>query len=360
MLVRGRRPLSFSSLTLNQPGKPIAMSQSRRVFLGALAAATAAPWRTFGATDSQSDLSADSLPGQILALFKSLPGINGLKIFAPATSSQPKLLVQLNPGTRMLVGSVIKSHILCATLYKLDSKKIAGELSKELVLDASVWSPVSPLLNPPNLIGMVSFRTALEAMIMHSDNTGTDMALLETGFDYVQNFVDSIGLTQTQVPLSTRAYLGYLYGAANYKNITWAEIEGYVNSNAPFVNPPLNNTITLASSANDLISYYSRALVGDFFLNAETTAEFLRILSLATAVRLVVPLGATGFGKGGNVDTPGYHAYSFAGGMFFSNRWVFFSYTINWTNPAEHDPATVKKWQAAVVGATKLVFDALS
>jgi beta-lactamase class A len=340
------------------------MSQSRRVFLGALAAATATPWRTFGATtqDSNSDFSADALPGQILAPFKALPGINGVKIFAPATSTEPQLLVQLNPGRRMLVGSVIKSHILCATLRKaeLQSGGIGKLGTKELVLDASVWSPASPVLNPPNLIGMVSERTALEAMIMHSDNTGTDIALLETGYEYVQNFVNSIGLTQTQVPLSTRAYLGFLYGAPNYKRITWAEIEGFVNSDAPFVNPPLNNTITLASSANDLISYYSRALVGDFFLNDATTEEFLRILSLASAVRLVVPLGATGFGKGGNVDTPGFHAYSFAGGMFFSKRWVFFSYTINWDAPAEHDPATVKKWQAAAVAATQLVFDALS
>jgi beta-lactamase class A len=291
-----------------------------------------------------------------------LPGINSLKIFAPATSSQPELLVQLNPGKRMLVGSVIKSHILCATLRKVELESGAvGKLSStQLVLDASVWSPGGPVLNPPNLIGMVSERTALEAMIMHSDNTGTDMALLETGFEYVRNFVASIGLTQTQVPLSTRAYLGFLYGAPNYESITWAEIEGFVNSDAPFVNPPLNNTITLASSANDLISYYSRALVGDFFLSDVTTAEFQRILSLASAVRLVVPLGATGFGKGGNLDVPGHHAYSFAGGMFFSKRWVFFSYTINWNAPVSHDRATVTAWQAAVVGANKLVFDALS
>jgi beta-lactamase class A len=340
------------------------MSQSRRVFLGALAAATASPWRSFGATtpDSQSNFSVDALPGQIVALFKALPGINGVKIFAPATSSKPELLVQLNPGRRMLVGSVIKSHILCATLHKVElAQGGVGKLArKELVLDASVWSPVSPVLNPPNLIGMVSERTALEAMIMHSDNTGTDIALLATGSDYVQNFVDSIGLTQTQIPLSTRAYLGFLYGAPNYKSITWAEIEGFVNSDAPFVNPPLNNTITLASSPNDLISYYSRALVGDFFLTDEATAEFQRILSLASAVRLVVPLGATGFGKGGNVDTPGFHAYSFAGGMFFSKRWVFFSYTINWNAAGQHDPKTVGEWQAAVVTATQLVFDALS
>jgi beta-lactamase class A len=106
---------------------------------------------------------------------------------------------------------------------------------------------------------------------------------------------------------SRRVFLGKL-GAPNYKTITWSELEGYIQSNAPIVNPTLNNTITLASSANDLVSYYSRALVGDFFLkksgklDVAKLAEFQRILSLGGAVSLVVPLSATGFGKGGSID----------------------------------------------------------
>jgi beta-lactamase class A len=340
------------------------MSQSRRVFLGALAAATAAPWRTFGATppDSQSDFSSDSLSGQVLALFKPLPGINSLKIFAPATSTQPELLIQLRPGKRMFVGSVIKSFILCEVLRQLDS---VDQLTKQLALDAGVWSPYSPILNPPNLIGMISERTALEAMILHSDNTGTDMSILQAGIDNVRNFLASIGLTQTQVPLSTRSFFGYLYGAPNYKTITWSQLEGYINSNAPIVNPTLNNTITLASSANDLVSYYSRALVGDFFLDKPELkeaklAEFLRILSLAGAVRLLVPLGATGFGKGGSIDYPGDHALSYAGGMFFASRWVFTAFTIKWDAPGEDDHDTVTEWISAVAGALQVVFEALS
>ena len=347
------------------------MPQSRRVFLAALAAAAAAPRRTFGATtpDSQSVSASDSLSGKILDLFKPLPGINSLKIFAPATTTQPELLVQLKPAKRMVVGSVVKTYILCEAIRQVDS---VGDLDKPLALDARVWCPASVVLNPPNLIGMVSERTALEAMIMHSDNTGTDMALLKVGYDHVQDFIDSIGLTQTQVPLSMRAFYGYLFGAPNYKTITWAELEGYANSDAPFVNQALNNKITLASSANDMISYYSRALVGDFFLdeeklNEEKLAEFQRILSLASGVRLVVPLGATGFGKGGDVYVPGhpagalnYYAHSFAGGMFFSERWVFFSYAINSYSTAMQEEETFKKWQAAAVDATKLVFDALS
>ena len=339
------------------------MSQSRRVFLGALAAATAAPWRTFGATtpDSQSDFSADSLSGKVLALFKPLPGINSLKIFAPATSTQPELLIQLKPGKRLFVGSVIKTFILCQALRQVDSKTIQKKLSStQLALDASVWSPYSPTLNPPNLIGMISELTALEAMIISSDNTGTDMSLLQAGVQNVRSFIASIGLTQTRVPLSTRSFFGYLYGAPNYKTITWSELEAFINSNAPIVNPPLNDTITLASSANDLVSYYSRALVGDFFLAAATLDAFQFILSLGGAVRLLVPLGATGFGKGGSIDYPGDHALGYAGGMFFSNRWVFTAFTINWGDPEENDPATVTAWTNAVKGALQLVFDALS
>ena len=44
-----------------------------------------------------------------------------------------------------------------------------------------MWSADSATFNPPNMIGMVSERTAMEAMLMHSDNTGTDMMLKFTG-----------------------------------------------------------------------------------------------------------------------------------------------------------------------------------
>ena len=37
------------------------------------------------------------------------------------------------------------------------------------------------MFNPPNLSGLVSQRTALEAMIMHSDNTATDMSMKQVG-----------------------------------------------------------------------------------------------------------------------------------------------------------------------------------
>ena len=102
--------------------------------------------------------------------------------------------------------------------------------------------------------------------------------------------------------------------------------------NDPIVNSPLHNTETLASSANDLVSYYARALQGRFFNNKETLNEFRRILSLGDAIWLVpLPLGVSAFVKGGSIDVPGFHALCVPGGMLALDRWVYFCFTINLT-----------------------------
>ena len=67
--------------------------------------------------------------------------------------------------------------MLAEALRQADSPDVVQTITqRQLALDASVWSPDSATFNPPNLSGVVSERTALEAMILHSDNTGTDMA----------------------------------------------------------------------------------------------------------------------------------------------------------------------------------------
>jgi beta-lactamase class A len=340
------------------------MSSSRRIFIRKLGAAiAAAPLSVFAgnALDRESSAVPNTLAGRILVLFRPLPGIKSLKIFAPATGRARKFLVQLKPTNVLFVGSAFKTLVLCEALRLLDSPTVVDQLIKtQLGLNASVWAPDSQTLNPPNLMGMISERAALEAMIMHSDNTGTDMSILQTGIQNVRNFISSIGLTQTRVPESTRAFAAYLFGAPNYLNITWSQLEGYLNSDAPFVNLPLNNTITMASTTEDLVSYYSRALLGNFFTHPQTVEEYRRILSLGDAVLRVVPLGATGFGKGGSIDVPGFHALCIAGGMSFSNRWVFFATTINWDAAALNDPTTVAAFAQAVSSALKMVYEALS
>jgi len=118
---------------------------------------------------------------------------------------------------------------------------------------------------------------------------------------------------------------------------------------------------TLASSADDLVSWYSRALQGQHFEGGAALQDYRAILSLGDIIWLLpVPLGVSAFAKGGAIDVPGFHALCGAGGMFFDEVWVYFCLTINWDAAAEVDPATVEAWAAAGSRALQLVKDALS
>lgn len=296
----------------------------------------------------------------ILDLFKSLPGDVAIKIHAPAADGKPEFLVESNPSKQMFVGSAVKTFILCEALRQADSPKVVQTLTAtQLALDASVWSVDSATFNPPNLIGKVSERTALEAMILHSDNTGTDMCLKHVGPDKVREFISSIGLKSTMIPDSTRALFGYMLGANDYKGFSWADILAAANSN--IVNMPLNKIETMASSGDDFISYYSRALHGEFFQNKETLNEFRRILAMGDAIWLLpLPLGVGAFCKGGSIDVAGFHAVCAPGGMLFDDRWVYFFIAINWYAKAQTDVDTVNAFAAAGSRALTMVKEALS
>ena len=227
------------------------------------------------------------------------------KILAPATGRNRGLELSSNSSTRLFVGSAFKAFVLGEELRQADSPDVVQTITeRQLALDESVWSPDSATFNPPNLSGMVTERTAIEAMILHSDNTGADMCLKQAGTDNVRAFIASAGLTNTLIPESTRSFIGYLLGAPDYLTFTWQQ---YLDAaNDPFVNPPLNTTQTLASSADDLVSYYSRGLQGEFFENDQTLNEFRAILSLGDVIWLLpVPLGVSAFAKGGEINVPG-------------------------------------------------------
>ncbi len=123
--------------------------------------------------------------------------------------------------------------------------------------------------------------------------------------------------------------------------------------------PFLNTEQTLASSADDLVSYYSRALQGEFFQHRETLDEFRRVLTLCDFIYLVpLPLGASVYIKSGNVDSPGFNARSIAGGMNFGSQWVYFAFIINWY-AEEQDPGTIARFFAAINESLTLVKSAL-
>ena len=131
------------------------------------------------------------------------------------------MLAQLNAEKRLFVASANKTFILCEALRQagVDADIEHAELeAKALALDSRVWSFGSPTFNPPNLRGIVSERTTLEAMITRSDNTATDMILKLVGADNVRRFIAAAGLNNTLIPDSTRALTGYVFGASNYLN----------------------------------------------------------------------------------------------------------------------------------------------
>jgi beta-lactamase class A len=174
---------------------------------------------------------------------------------------EPGFLAQSNSSRMLFVASAIKTFVLCEAMRRADAPDVVELLEKkDLALDSTVWSLGSPTFNPPNLSGIVSERTTLEAMITRSDNTATDMIFKLVGADNVRRFLASEGLTRTLVPDSTRALTGYLFGAQNYLTLTWEQLLEVVRGK--IVHPFLNKVETLASSADDFVAYYSRALQG--------------------------------------------------------------------------------------------------
>jgi beta-lactamase class A len=331
------------------------MKPSRRTVLtGGLAALLVHGTNAHAQTTSE-------IAAQIKQLFGRLPGTNTLKIWAPATSSTDEILVVLHPSQRVFVASAFKCYVLAARLKALDAPDIVSLLkSNELTLNDGVWSLGSDMLNPPDLTGLISERTAAEAMIMHSDNTGTDMIMKATGVDYIREVIAGLGLTHTQIPDSTRSFGAYLFGLPNYKTATYAEVLAAVQSGTPVTHPFLNDVETIASSASDLVSFYSHTLQGNFFANAETLNEYRRILSLADGVFEAVPFGTRGFAKTGYSDFPGFHARSNAGAVTFDGKWIYFASIINWGSPEPNDPQTVMDWTESIRSALELVYQHLS
>jgi beta-lactamase class A len=325
---------------------------NRRVFLTSVLGGTAY-------AGSSSLLRAEEGAGQrsfdpgglaqtIVERFEELPGHKAVKVWAPGGAGKSEFVAQLNPRQRMFTASTNKALILCERLRQLDSSGVAETVADhELALNEDIFSPGSTIFDPPKLTGIVSERTAMEAMILHSDNTATDMVLRPAGAAKVRKFVASIGLSATSIAESTRAFAAYLLGAPNYLTISWDELLAIASS--PLAHPLLNDVETLASSPADLVSFFSRALQGKFFSHHETLEEFRRLLSLGDINYLVrFPLGISSFGKAGYADMPGFHARSIAGGLYFPNRWVYFSFVINWDSEEGSDPSTVEAFYSAI------------
>jgi beta-lactamase class A len=318
------------------------MAQSRRTFLAgsaAIAAVGATPASKAANPSHGSGSSYSKLAAEIVALFAPLPGSKSIKIVAPAIGNRRAFAAELDPGLPLFCASSFKGYVLGEALRQNEASN--GDITKTmLALDESVWSLDSAVFNPPYLSGRVSERTALEAMVSHSDNTGADMVLRHIGADNVRSFIAAIGLSSTRIPNSTRQFLGYIFGVPDWQQTSWVEAVAAVKGSGPLAHRPINDVQTMVSSASDFVSFYSRGLQGAFFKNAATLAEFRAILMIADAIPQVIPLGATGFAKGGQINLGAFNGLCLAGGMYFPDRWVYFATMINWEN-ADPGPTTL-------------------
>jgi beta-lactamase class A len=285
----------------------------------------------------------DGLSVEVIELFARLPGTKGLRFWAPPDAGRPAWSATQDADRPLVIASAFKPLVLAEYLRQVEdgldptadaplAAQFRQQLQEELALDESVYTLGSPILNPPHLSGQVTARTAIQAMILESDDTATDILLKRVDPQRVRDLIADLGLTQTRIPDSTRQYIGYLFGDPDWRTLTWEQLLPLVE-NTPY--PPrfaLNDEITMASTANELVSFYAGVLLGQLFHRSETLATFRTMLSLKDEIAQIFPLGVNTFVKGGSLDAFSDHVLSVAGGMYVAQRWVYFAVILNWTD----------------------------
>ncbi len=306
----------------------------RRQFLvlaGAAASAAAlAPTRADAAP-------ADSggIPG-LLDDFLALPGNKSAQLDVDAVTDPWR--VTHDPDAPLFCGSAFKTFVLATYLKEVE----AGRLSEteQLTVDDNIRSVGGGVFE--HLTGTTAARNILEAMIAHSDNTATDVALARVGPDKVRAFITEAGLHQARIPDSTRRFFSYIAGYPVGVDMGWKglqEMQAEKSTGTP--RAPVNGEETMVCPASEFVSYYKRALAGDFFAKKDTLAEFKRIQAMADAIALVVPQDTVGYGKGGSIDWNGFHCLAVAGQMIVAATPVTFGLTLNWTD-SDGDQAAVE------------------
>ena len=294
----------------------------------------------------------DGLAVEVIELFDSLPGTKGLKFWAPPDAGRPEWSASVAADRELVIASAFKAFVLAEYLRQAEDTldptaaeplgaQLGEHMQEELALDESVFTLGSPIFNPPHLTGTVTAHTTLQAMILESDDTAADMLLQRVDPERVRGLIADLGLRQTRIPDSTRQYIGYVFGDPDWRTLTWERLLPLVE-NTPY--PPrfaLNDEITMASTADDLVSFYARALPGELFRYPETLAAFRTTLSLKDQIAQIFPLGVNTFVKGGSLDAFADHVLSAAGGMYVAQRWVYFAVILNWSDDEAGSVASV-------------------
>ncbi|MCW5733370.1 MAG: serine hydrolase [Enhydrobacter sp.] len=240
---------------------------------------------------------------------------------------------------RMFVGSAVKSFILAEFLRQNLSQ---DELAR---IDESVRSISSPVFGDEilggkrdpevKLEGLTPFRTVLEAMISHSDNTATDAALAAVGADKVRELIADLGLSSVKIAESTRRLFTFLASGRD-RDVDWETLQSYA-LDPPHAKGPINGKESMLASASDMVRWYQTALLDPAFFDATQLAEFKRISGMADALFRVVPSNIAAYGKGGSITWNGFSCINVSGQMVVPTSdpeqpWmpVTFSFTVNW------------------------------
>ena len=278
----------------------------------------------------------------------SLPGQKGAQIDVDEADNPWR--VTYKPNEQLFCGSCFKTFVLAAYMQEVEEGR--QDEHAQLAIDDSVRTASSSVFG--NLSGTTMARNALEAMIAHSDNTGTDVIMQRVGAERVRAFVNDAGLAGVRIPDSTRRFFSYVAGAPAGEDMGWKALSALLREDKPDASkfrPALNDVETMAAPAADFVSYYKRALAGEFFSKPETLVEFKRILAMADSIAIALPPDTPAFMKGGSIDWNGFYCMASAGQMIVRGVPVTFALTLNWTD----SDGDAKKITADYIEAVKTV-----
>lgn len=310
----------------------ISPSPGRRQALRSAAAAIAAP-ALVACGSTRSSSFAQTAP---VAVDQAITDYMAL---APDTASAlVRVELPLTPwssgqGTerKLFVASALKTFVLGEFLRQSEAAGSRIGLGTRCEVSDLHRSLGSSVLG--GLSGTSNYANVLEAMIAHSDNTATDIAMAAVGPDKVRALIAQAGLANTQIFDSTRRVFSYLAGAPIGVDLGWPGMQKLQNGDNGGLSPRtdvINANQSMLSSATDLVSWYQQALAGKYFATAASLREFKRISAQATALWQVVPADTIAYGKGGSIDWEDFHALALAGQMRFNNVPVTFAFTLNW------------------------------
>lgn len=280
-----------------------------------------------------------------LAAFRELPGPTSymLRVDHPQWPWQ----TSHRPNADLFVGSAIKAFINVKFLQDIERGKLSEDAP--FAIDDDVRSLSSSVFI--DLTGTTPGRSILEAMITHSDNTATDVALAAAGVERVRGFIAKAGLDSARIPGSTRLLFSYLAGAPFGVDKGWKGMKKIANGKL-FGKPrsPMNNKETMRCTASDFVTFYRRALAGRYFREASTLAEFKRIHAMPGIISQIAPPDTPTWVKGGSIEWEDFNALCVPGQMRLGGQVpVTFCFTVNWDGP----PSTIPEVGSAFASAVR-------